>query len=100
MADEGKLREQVSRGAHARRIFEDELTQEVFSKIEKQLMDSWRESLGDESDIRERTYLMLRLHDNYKSEFRRLMTTGDAASRELLQTKDPNKLTRMFNGRR
>lgn len=100
MADEGKLREQASRGEHARRIIESELVQEVLAKMDKRILDSIRESAGDESEIRERAYLMFRLLENFKAEFKTMALTGDAASKELLRVKDPPKLMRMLNGRR
>jgi hypothetical protein len=96
MADEGKLREQASRGANARRILESELVQDVFAKMDDKIVKSIRESVGDESDIRERAYLMLRLLENFKAEFKTMVLTGDAASAELLRVKDPNQLQRML----
>jgi hypothetical protein len=100
MADEGKLREQVSRGENARRIIESDLVQEVLGKMDKRILDSIRESAGDEQDIRERAYLMFRLLENFKAEFKSLVLTGDAASKELLRVKDPPKFMRMLNVRR
>lgn len=98
--DEGKLREQASRGEHARRIIDSDLVQEVFGKMEKRIFDSIRESLGDEKDIRERAYLMFRLLENFKAEFKSIVLTGDAASKELLRLKEPSKLMRVINARR
>jgi len=94
MADEGKLREQASRGENARRILESELVKDVFAKMDERIMGSIRDSLGDESDIRERAYLMLRLLDNFKAEFKSMVLSGDAASKELLRVKEPSKLMR------
>ena len=100
MADEGKLREQASRGENARRILESELVQDVFAKMDERIMSSIRESLGDENDIRERAYLMLRLLDNFKAEFKSMVLTGDAASKALLRTNDPNPVMRMLKNAR
>jgi hypothetical protein len=96
MADEGKLREQHSRGENARRILESELVKDVFAKMDERIFTSIRESVGDESDIRERAYLMLRLLENFKAEFKTMVLTGEAASRELLRVKDPPKFMRML----
>jgi hypothetical protein len=96
MADEGKLREQASRGESARRVLENELIQEVFAKMDERIVTSIRESVGDESDIRERAYLMLRLLENFKAEFKAMVLTGDAASKELLRVKDPPQFMRML----
>jgi hypothetical protein len=96
MADEGKLREQASRGEHARRILESELVQEVFAKMDQKILGSIRESLGDEQDIRERAYLMFRLLENFKVEFKTMVLTGEAASKELLRLSEPSKLTRII----
>ena len=101
MADEGKLREQASRGDNARRILESELVQDVFKKMDERIVASIRESVGDESDIRERAYLMLRLLENFQAEFKTMIRTGDAARAELLRVKDPNPVMRkLFNVRR
>jgi hypothetical protein len=96
MADEGKLREQASRGENARRILESELVKDVFAKMDERIVTSIRESVGDESDIRERAYLMLRLLENFKAEFKTMVLTGEAASRELLRVKDPHPVMRML----
>lgn len=96
MADEGKLREQAARGDRARRILEDDLVKEVLEKVEKRIFEGFRESTGDEQVVRERAYLMLRLLENFKAEFRTMLLTGSQASKELLRLKDPNKLTRMI----
>jgi hypothetical protein len=96
MADEGKLREQAARGEHARRIVESEIVQEVFAKMDQKILGSIRESLGDEQDIRERAYLMFRLLENFKVEFKTMVLTGQAASAQLLRVKDPHPITRML----
>ena len=101
MADEGKLREQASRGENARRILESDLVRDVFEKMDKFIIDSIRESVGSENVERERAYLMLRLLENFKAHFKIMVLTGEQASKELLRVKDPPKLmTRMFNVRR
>ena len=101
MADEGKLREQASRGEHARRIYESELFTEAAAAIEKELLAAITNSLGDEKEVRERAYLMHRLLQNFKQQFKQAMVTGDVAARDLLRLKEPNKLARMIaNGRR
>jgi hypothetical protein len=102
MTDEGKLREQVSRGERARRIYESDLFTEAAEAIEKEILASITGSLGDEQAVRERAYLMFRLLQNFKQQFKHAMTTGHVASAELLRVKDPplQKLVRTINGRR
>jgi hypothetical protein len=96
MADEGKLRDQVSRGERARRLFESDLFTEAADAMEKAILDSITNSVGDEMEVRERAYLMFRLLQNFKQQFKSAMVSGQVANAELLRIKDPSKLTRMM----
>lgn len=91
-----KLQLQKDRGHRAKRIYEDELVQEAFGAIERTLLEAFRNSEGDESVVRERAYLMLRLLGNFKDQFQLAMRTGDAAAKELLRIRDPSAWSKMF----
>jgi 5'-deoxynucleotidase YfbR-like HD superfamily hydrolase len=84
MTDEIKLHKQRARGQEAKRLWENSMIQEFFTTMQQTVMDAWRDSKGDEADVRERAYLMMRLHENYKQQFRSFIYTGEIASRELL----------------
>ena len=91
MADDIKLARQRARGAEAKRLWENSMIQEFFTKLENEIKEALFASKGDESDIRERCYLMMRLHQNYKSQFRTFMYTGDIAAKELLEIEEERK---------
>jgi hypothetical protein len=42
---------------------------------------------------------MFRLLQNFKEQFTRAVTTGEAANKELLTIRDPSKIRRMMHGR-
>lgn len=100
MNDEGKLREQASRGERARQIVEQEIVQEAFAAIDKTLVEAWKGSAADEERARENAYLMYRLFQNFKAQFTVAIATGEAAKKELLSINDPSRIKRLINGRR
>ena len=91
MTDEGKLIRQRTNGQKASRLWEDPMIQGFFTAVEDDIRQRWSGSLGDELEIRERAYLMLRLHENYKQQFKSYMTTGKLAGQQLLKIEESRK---------
>ena len=89
--DEFKLHQQRARGQEANRLWENSMIQEFFAAVEKQLTDALFGSKADEEKERERAYLMMRLHQNYKQQFKSFMFTGEIASKELLKIEEEKK---------
>jgi hypothetical protein len=91
MTDEVKLHRQRARGQEAKRLWENTMVQEFFAAVEKQVKDALFDSAAGEGDVRERCYLMMRLHENYKQQFKSFMYTGEIASKQLLDIEKHRK---------
>ncbi len=78
----------MSRGARASEIMENDLVIEAFEAIEKTITEGWQESSAEDEKARENAYLMHRLVQNFKGEFKRAIATGKASEKRLLSTKD------------
>lgn len=100
MTDEAKLRQQVDRGERAKRVLENELVIEAFEKLEQTIVDSWKGSRADEEKQRDNAYVMYRLLQNFKQQFKAAITNGEVARKELLRIQDESKLKRVIHGRR
>lgn len=100
MSDEGKLREQASRGERAKNVYEQDIVKEAFAAVQKTIDDGWKNTSADEERERENAYLMHRLLQNLRQQFVVAMSTGEAAKKELLSINDPSRVKRFINGRR
>ena len=83
MANEGKARKQIARGKQAEALTNNEILNECFEKIEKQIFESWRGTLAGEADQRHNAYLMQRLLQNLKDQIALIARTGKDASKLL-----------------
>lgn len=83
MADEAKLRRQAERGDRARAILEDELTQDAFKAIERQLFEDWCATKVEETEKREQLYRLYLGHLDYKDMLRQTMGNGKEATNRL-----------------
>src|SRR5262249_15906016 len=98
MVDELKLHQQQARGREATRLWENSMIQEFFTAVEKQIKDALFGSKAEEEKTRERCYLMMRLHENYKQQFKSFIYTGEIASKELLRIEEVKRATRSRAG--
>ena len=94
MVDEIKLHKQRARGQEAQRLWENSMIQEFFTAVEETVRGAWKDSQADEAEVRERAYLMLRLHENYKQQFKSYMYTGKIAAAELLDIEKRKEMKR------
>ncbi len=85
--DEGKLRNQESRGERAKLLLENELLKEGFEKIHEALIQSWKESKPDEKERRDDAWRSLKLLEKLQSELTRIVRTGKDAKTRLLEIK-------------
>ena len=83
MTDESRLRKQAERGERARVILEDELTQDAFKAIERQLFQEWCETKPHEAEKREQIYRLHLSHLDYRQMLAGALGTGKAATAEL-----------------
>lgn len=91
MVDEIKLQRQRSRGAEAKRLWENSMIQDFFTEVEKSIRDALFTSKAEETDLRERCYLMIRLHENYKQQFKSFIYTGEIAAKQMLDLDEQRK---------
>lgn len=96
MTDEAKLQRQADRGERAKRLLGNDLLIEALDAIEAEIDQSWKSSLADDEEIRRNAYLMYRLLQNFRQQFKQAVVTGKAARKELLNLKDPSKVRRML----
>lgn len=94
MTDEVRLHRQRARGQEAKRLWENSMLQECFAEMEKTVKDALFTSKAEEADLRERCYLMLRLHESYKQQFKSFMYTGEIAAKQLLAIEEDRKRAR------
>ena len=56
--NEGKAREKIDRGAKAEKLLRNELLQEAFDYLESEFTGAWKQSAVEDSQARERLYLL------------------------------------------
>ena len=85
MTEEAKLRRQAERGIRARQILDDELTQDAFQAIERQLFQEWCETKPDETEKREQIYRLHLSHLDYRQMLSGALGAGKAAESRLAE---------------
>lgn len=85
MADEGKLRRDISRGQQAKDILEHPLVVEALEELEADFTRRWRNSsIGKHGmEDREEAFRYLQVVGRFKRHFEHLMQTGKLAERSL-----------------
>lgn len=94
MTDDGKLMQQSERGTRARNIIEEPLFVEAMQAIQERITKGWQESGPDDDALRERAYLMQKLHQNFREHLETYIKTGKAADRDLLEIRKKRGLFR------
>ena len=99
MSDEGKLREQASRGEHLERA--NKLFNElVFDELRQRCFNTFESSdLHDEPGQKACRFYLQVLND-IRDRVQVLVRTGETARKELVTPEKPSTLMRMLNGRR
>lgn len=92
--DEMGLRKAAERGPRAKALLDNELLKEVFEKIEQTLMDEWKNTSSEDAQRREDAWRSFKLLEGLHGHLTRIVTTGDAAAKELLRIKNPSLLER------
>ena len=97
MTDENKLLRQSKRGAEAKQILEHELFIEATEKLESDLTQIFKESSLSDDATRRMARESLGLLVNLKTYLMQVMTTGDAARKQLIDLREPSRLRRMMH---
>jgi hypothetical protein len=77
------LRREVSRGARARAIIEDEILVEALAAIEAELRADWEGSGPGDAAGREESYRMLRAAKAFRARLRQVIDDGSVAAAEI-----------------
>lgn len=81
--DEGKLREDESRGEQARALLENPLLQEAFAALDKSYVEAWRGTGARDAEARERLWQATQIVGKVRTHLRTVMDTGKLARHEL-----------------
>lgn len=89
--DEYKLHSDVGRGAHAAALLQDELLNEAFNLLDKELIDQWR--VTTDPAIRERIWTTVQLASKVPDMLLAVLQNGKLAKAhlDLLQEKEGRK---------
>ena len=97
MSDEAKLMAQANRGERAKRILDDPLFIEGFEKLEEELIRQFRFSDVGDSDGHRHVRESLKLLNNLRDEFKRVLITGDNARKEITRIREKSRIRRALN---
>jgi|TARA_R100000353_G_scaffold25741_1_gene21950 hypothetical protein len=81
--NEGKAREQISRGDRAASLLRDELLNEAFDKLETDFIQAWKNSSVEDSQNRERLYMLCQNLAAVKDYLEQVVTSGKLAKAQL-----------------
>jgi len=83
MADEGRLREEIDRGAKASAIIQNPLFDETFSALRLRYATDWANTPPSEAEHRERLYIAINVLGEIYEHITAIMRTGDMAGQEI-----------------
>lgn len=81
--NEGKLREEMDRGAQSAALLRNELLVEAFETLETQYTDAWKASAPQSADARERIYMLTTALQALRQHLTSVVETGRLAERQL-----------------
>jgi len=81
--NERDLAEAAARGDHARRLLDDPVLVEMFTRLEDHYVSTWRRSDPSDAPTRERAYLQIQLVSELRQQLKILAENGQL-SRSLL----------------
>jgi hypothetical protein len=78
------LEQRSYQGARAREVLENEVFNQAFEDIEKELIESWKKSPARDQEGREKLWIYLAMLQKVKSNLQTTMETGKLAELELM----------------
>lgn len=81
--NEGKVRENMERGEKAAALLRNELLQEAFSTLEQDFMQAWKVSPVEDSQNRERLYMLCQNLSALQGYLESIVTGGKLAKSQL-----------------
>lgn len=77
------LEQRKNRGEKAKRILEDEIVKDAFSKIEQNIIDKWREAKTTDFESQQHCKMMLTVFENFRAHFQAVINDGKIAEDKL-----------------
>lgn len=71
----------IDRGAHAKRLLEDEVLCEAFSQVEADIFTEWKSTDVQDYDVRSDLFLTFKCLERLKARLRAILDDGTIASR-------------------
>jgi|TARA_R100001463_G_scaffold67700_1_gene121179 hypothetical protein len=81
--NEGKVRESMERGEKAAALLRNELLQEAFSQLETDFIQAWKASSVEDSQNRERLYMLCQNLSALRGYLEGVVTDGKLAKAQL-----------------
>jgi hypothetical protein len=81
--NEGKVREQMDRGERASALLRNELLNEAFENLEEDFIQAWKHSPVNDSQNRERLYMLCQNLSALKGYLEGIVTDGKLAKAQL-----------------
>ncbi len=81
--NEGKLREDITRGAKAEQLLKNELLDEAFGRLEINYLDIIKNSDLTQVELRENAYKLIRSLSTLRGHLESVVETGKLASKTL-----------------
>lgn len=81
--NEGKVRESMERGEKASALLRNELLQEAFSQLETDFIQAWKASSVEDSQNRERLYMLCQNLSALRGYLEGVVTDGKLAKAQL-----------------
>lgn len=83
MGNEGRLREEIARGAKASELLRNEVFLEAFEILRIRYVDAWVNSTTEQVEERERLYVAINVLSEIYEHYENIMKTGEMAGLEL-----------------
>lgn len=83
--NEGKAREMITRGDKASSLLRDEILNEAFVSLEEEFIQAWKHSDVNDSQNRERLYMLCQNLTAVKAYLEKVVTDGKLAKAQLLE---------------
>jgi len=81
--DEGKLRDEQSRGAKAEALLRNPMLQETFEGLADRYLDAWKSTSVGQDEQREKIFQMYKALEAVRSHLEDTVSTGELAKIEL-----------------
>lgn len=89
--NEGKAREKISRGEKAASLLRNDILTEAFQSLEDEFIQAWKHSDVNDSQNRERLYMLCQNLSAVKAYIEKVVTDGKLATAQLEELQNRQK---------